>query len=116
VASNVKGYWNLIRSHSNRYYFIRKHYGDLAVQVFRLIMSIGAILRLLKYAALWFVSPDRRPEAGPKVEAYWKIVLLGVAAHPEDLPHDLRRESTDIDFEAAVTGMPVTAANHTIQD
>ncbi|MGH6847491.1 MAG: glycosyltransferase [Methylocella sp.] len=101
VASNVKSLRNLIRSHINRYYFIRKHYGNVAVHVFRLIMSIGAMLRLLKYAAEWLVSPERRPEAGPKVEAYGKIVLLGAAAHPEDLPDDLRRESTDFNFAPA---------------
>jgi GT2 family glycosyltransferase len=95
VATNVKSLKNLMRSHINRYYFIRKHYGNVAVHVFRLIMSAGAMLRLLKYAAVWLVSPDRRPEAGPKVEAYWKVLLLGAAAHPEDLPDDLRRENAD---------------------
>ncbi len=104
VASNVKSYSNLIRSHINRYYFVRKHYGKLAVQMFRLVMSVGATLRLLRYAVLWLSSPDRRLEAGPKIAAYWKIVLLGAAAHPEELPDDLRRESTDFDF--APTGYP----------
>lgn len=98
VASNVKSHRNLIRSHVNRYYFIRKHYGNVAVHLFRLVMSVGAMLRLLNYTAVWLVSPDRRPEAGPKVEAYWKIVLLGVAAHPEDQPDDLQRENADIDL------------------
>jgi GT2 family glycosyltransferase len=98
VASNVKSYGNLIRSHINRCYFIRKHYGNAALHVFRLIMSVGAMLRLLNYAAVWLVSPDRRPEAGPKVEAYWKIVLLGAVAFPEDLPDDLRRENENFDL------------------
>ena len=104
VASNVKSHKNLIRSHINRYYFIRKHYGNVAVHVFRLIMSVGAMLRLLNYAAVWLVSPDRRPEAGPKVEAYWKIMLLGAAAHPEDLPEELRRENAD--FGSFRPGLP----------
>jgi GT2 family glycosyltransferase len=95
VASNVKSHRSLIRSHINRYYFIRKHYGNAAVHVFRLIMSAGAMLRLLTYAAVWLVSPDRRPEAGPKVTGYWKTVLLGIAAHPEALPEDLRRETAN---------------------
>jgi len=98
VASNVKSYRNLIRSHVNRYYFIRKHYGRVALHAFRPIMSISAVLRLLKYSAVWIVNPDRRPEAGPKVEAYWKIALLGAAAHPEQLPDDLRREHADFDL------------------
>jgi N-acetylglucosaminyl-diphospho-decaprenol L-rhamnosyltransferase len=93
VASNLKSRGNLIRSHINRYYFIRKHYGDIAFHLFRLIMSVGAILRLLKYAAVWVLSPHRRSEAGPKVEAYGKMALLGAVAHPEDLPDDLRREN-----------------------
>ncbi len=91
MASRVKTYSNLVRSHINRYYFIRKHYGDAAMHAFRLIMSIGATLRLLTYAAVWLLRPDRRSEAAPKVQAYWKIVLLGAAARPEDLPNDLRR-------------------------
>jgi len=101
VASSVKSYSNLIRGHINRYYFMRKHYGNAAVHLFRLIMTLGATVRLLKYVAVWLVSPDRRPEAGPKVAAYGKIVLLGAASHPEDLPDDLRRESSDIDFVPA---------------
>jgi len=46
-------------------------------------------------------NPDRRPEAGPKIAAYGKIALLGVASRPEELPDDLRRESSDIDFVPA---------------
>jgi len=92
-TSDVKSYSNHIRAHTNRYYFIRKHYGTVAANGFRLIMSVGAMFRLLTYVALWLVSPERRPVAGPKVKAYWKIVLLGAAAHPEELPDDLRREN-----------------------
>jgi GT2 family glycosyltransferase len=109
----MKSFRNLLRSHINRYYFIRKHYGNGAIQVFRLIMSVGAMLRLLKYATVWLVSPDRRPEAGPKVAAYWQIVLLGAAARPEDLPDDLQRDITNFDFvpttysEAKPAGVPI---------
>jgi GT2 family glycosyltransferase len=92
-AIRVKTHRNLIRAHVNRYYFIRKHYGNRAVNVFRLIMSTGATLRLLKYGAVWLVSPNRRAEAWPKVTAYWNIVLLGAAPHPEGLPEELRREN-----------------------
>ena len=98
VGSSVKSYSNLLRGHINRYYFIRKHYGNVAVNVFRLFMTLGAMLRLLNYVAVWLVSPDRRPEAGPKVAAYWKIALLGAAPCPEDLPDDLRRQSVEIDL------------------
>jgi N-acetylglucosaminyl-diphospho-decaprenol L-rhamnosyltransferase len=94
-ANRVATYRNLIRGHSNRYYFVRKHYGNAAVHVFRLIMSVGALLRLLTYAAVWLVSPGRRPGAGPKVKAYWKTMLLGAAAHPEDPPEELRREKAN---------------------
>ena len=98
AVSNVKSFRNLIRSHINRYYFIRKHYGNGAVHMFRPIMSVGAMLRLLNYGAVWLFSPDRRPEAGPKVRAYWNIMLLGAAAHPEELPDDLRGESAASDL------------------
>jgi GT2 family glycosyltransferase len=97
VTSRVKSYRNLLRSHINRYYFFRKHYGRVAAAWFRLIMSTGATLRLLTYAVVWLVSADRRAEAGPKCAAYWKIMLLGFAVHPEDLPDDLRRENVDFD-------------------
>lgn len=98
LASKVKSHGNILRSNINRYYFIRKHYGDAAVNVFRLIMSVGAMLRLLQYAAVWLVSPNRRLEAGPKVSAYWKTVLLGAAAHPEDQPEELRREQANAEL------------------
>jgi hypothetical protein len=104
VVPKVRSDRSLIRSHINRYYFLRKHYGNAAVQAFRLIMSAGAVLRLLKYAGLWLVRPVRRPEAWPKVKAYWKIILLGAAAHPEELPDDLRRESAEFDvFRPAIS-------------
>jgi N-acetylglucosaminyl-diphospho-decaprenol L-rhamnosyltransferase len=90
VASRVKSYQNLLRSHINRYYFFRKHYGDVAGQLFRVIMTTGAILRLLNYTAAWLIKPSRRSEAAPKVAAYFKIMLMGAAAHVEDLPDNLR--------------------------
>jgi hypothetical protein len=92
-TSNIRSYWALIRHHINRYYFIRKHYGNGAVHLFRLIMSAGAILRLLKNVALWLASPDRRPEAGPKIGAYWRVVRLGAAVRPDALPDKLQREN-----------------------
>lgn len=104
VASRVKSYGNLMRSHINRYYFVRKHYGNLAVHAFRFIMTVGSMLRLLKYAALWLASPQRRPEAAAKVTAYWKIMLLGAAPHPEQLPDHLRAEH--VDFELVPAGPP----------
>lgn len=92
-TSNVKSYWAHIRNYINRYYFIRKHYGDLAVNVFRLIVCLGAMLRLLKYIAVWLFNTDRRPEARPKVAAYPKILMLGIAARPEEQPDYLYREN-----------------------
>jgi hypothetical protein len=100
VASTVKSYKNLMRGHINRYYFMRKHHGNAAVHVFRVIMSLGALLRLLKYLAVWLGRPDRRPEAGPKIRAYRDILMLGIAARPEALPDALQRESTQCDFAA----------------
>jgi GT2 family glycosyltransferase len=92
-STKVKSYSNLIRSHINRYYFMRKHYSDVAFHMFRLIMSVGGMFRLLNYVAVWLATPDRRPEAKPKIRAYWKIVLMGLAAHPEKLPDYLLREN-----------------------
>jgi GT2 family glycosyltransferase len=94
----VKSLPNLIRSHSNRYYFVRKHYGARALHAFRAIMSAGALLRLLHYAVLWAISPERRAEAGPKIRAFWTIFRLGFARCPEELPEDLRREINQVDL------------------
>ncbi len=96
-APGVKAYKNLTRSNINRYYFMRKNYGPAALLAFRPVMSFSALLRLLTYCAVWLLSPTRRAEAGPKIEAFWKIMLLGVAARPEALPEDLRRESDVFD-------------------
>ena len=96
VVRPVKSYETLVRYHVNRYYFCRKHYGSAAVQALRPIMSLGALLRLWKYCAMWLLSPDRRAEAGPKVEAFWKVVLLGAAMRPDDLPEELRRENEGV--------------------
>jgi GT2 family glycosyltransferase len=93
----VKSYNNLVRSHINRYYFVRKHYGSFALQGFRAVMSFGAMLRLLTYIGVWFVAPDRRPEAGLKIKAYWKIMLLGFSPRPDGLPEDLRRANDVFD-------------------
>jgi GT2 family glycosyltransferase len=93
VVQPVKSSEILIRYHVNRYYFCRKHYGDAAVRVIRPIMTFGAFLRLCKHGALWLLSPGRRLEAGPKVEAYWKVILLGAAARPDILPEGLRRQN-----------------------
>lgn len=91
-APGVKSRRNLLRSHLNRYYFIRKHYGKASFHAFRAIMSIGTALRAIRYAAIWLLSPIRRGEAGPKVGVYTDLVLRGFMAHPEDLPDELRRD------------------------
>jgi GT2 family glycosyltransferase len=93
----VKSYKNLVRNHINRYYFIRKHYGNASLQAFRPIVSVGAMLRLVNYIAVWLLSPDRRPEAAVKVKAYWKIMLIGASARPDSLPDELQRENDVFD-------------------
>lgn len=102
-ASDVKSYRNLIRTHINRYYFIRKHYGNAALFLFRAIMTSGVALRLLSYVVLWVLNPARRPEAGPKIEAYSKIILLGAKRNPENAPDDFRRENEASDVFRPVT-------------
>jgi GT2 family glycosyltransferase len=93
VVRPIKSYETLVRYHVNRYHFCRKHYGNSAVQALRPIMTFGAFLRLCKHGAAWLLSPGRRPEAGPKLRAYWKVMLLGVAARPDTLPQTLRRQN-----------------------
>ncbi len=95
ASVRVKNGRQLMRSHLDRYYFVRKHYGDAAVQLFRVIMTAGATLRLLKYRAVWLACASRRAEAAPKIKAYGKIALRGLAPRPEALPEDLRREGAE---------------------
>ena len=101
VATKVKSERNLLRSHINRYYFIRKHYGSASLHLFRPIMSVGAALRLLTYVSVGLAIPGRRPEAVPKIRAYWQIMLRGVARNPDRPPASLRSDHAD-----AVTFQP----------
>jgi GT2 family glycosyltransferase len=104
-ANRVASYKNIVRGNVNRYYFIRKHYGSAACHLFRVIMTAGAMLRITKYAAMWLVSPKRRPVAGPRVAAFSKTVLLSAAAHPEELPEEFRRENaTAALFQLNISG------------
>lgn len=89
VASSVKTHANLIRSHLNRYYFIRKHYGDAALFRFRAIMTLGSLARLTRYVIAYLFDPARRPEAGPKIAAYLSVAARGFARRPEALPPEL---------------------------
>lgn len=98
VATAVKSEANILRLHVNRYYFMRKRYGSLSMHLLRPIMSAGATLRLLKFASLWLLRPERRPEAAPKIAAYWKVVLLGVARRPDRLPDSLARAYANFAF------------------
>lgn len=97
LTPGSKSYKNIMRSHLNRYYFFRKNYGTIAQIAFRPIMSFGQLLRVPNYCRIWLLSPARREEAGPKIEAGWKILLAGLGPHPEKLPEDLRRESDVIE-------------------
>ena len=93
INTTVKSYDALVRSHINRYFFFRKHYGTLAQGLLRPIMTLGACLRLLKFVALYCLVPSRRPEAGPKIRGYATIALLGFARHPWKLTPELRRQN-----------------------
>lgn len=91
VATNLKSSANIVRSHVNRYYFIRKHFGALSMHLLRVMMSAAAALRLLKYGGLWLVSGERRAEAAPKVAGFWRVLRQGFARHPDRLPRELER-------------------------
>ncbi|MFT4583129.1 MAG: GT2 family glycosyltransferase [Gammaproteobacteria bacterium] len=95
VTSRLKSYENLMRAHLNRYYFIRKHYGNPSLHVFRMIMSAGVLLRLLNYVLKWVFTPGRRLESGRKIAAYLRIFLLGFAPRPEMLPPMLQQQNDD---------------------
>ena len=92
VQLGVKSYKNIVQMYVNRYYFFRKHYGDAAVLALRPLVTTGALLRVLNYLAVWFLSNKRRREAEVKISAYLRIMLLGLARRPDALPDALRRE------------------------
>lgn len=93
INTAVKSYDALMRSHINQYFFFRKHYGELSQLLLRPIMTVGACLRLLKFLAVYGVTPSRRPEAGPKIRAFARIALLGLARQPWRLPAKLQRQN-----------------------
>jgi GT2 family glycosyltransferase len=93
INTAVKSYDSLVRSHINRYFFFRKHYGALEQGLLRPIMTLGACLRLLKFLGLYCLAPSRRPEAGPKIRAFARIALLGFARQPWRLTPELRRQN-----------------------
>ena len=59
----------------------------------RPILSIGAVLRLLKFLPLLLFVPARRAEAVPKVRAYVRIALLGLMPRPWRLTTALARQN-----------------------
>ena len=93
INTTVKSYDALMRSHINRYFFFHKHYGGLSQLLLRPIMTVGATLRLLKFLAMYALAPSRRPEAGPKVRAFARIALLGLAWQPWRLTTKLQRQN-----------------------
>ena len=82
INATVKSFDALMRAHINHYYFFRKNYGLLAQILLRPVLSTGALLRLLKFLPLMLFAPARRAEAGPKLRAYVRIILLGLAPRP----------------------------------
>jgi len=102
LTSAVKSYSNLIRSHINRYYFVASTW-RFAVQVFRLVMSVGAGAPPAAIRRL--VARQSGPPAGSGAEG--RGLLEDRAARcrgsPEELPEGLRRESTDFEFVRSAT-------------
>ena len=82
INTAVKSFDALMRAHINHYYFFRKHYDVLTQILLRPVLSIGAVLRLLKFLPLLLFAPARRAEAAPKVRAYMRIMLLGLMRRP----------------------------------
>ena len=93
INTAVKSFDALMRAHINHYYFFRKHYGVLDQLLLRPVLSVGAVLRLIKFLALLLLVPKRRAEAAPKVRAYWRIALLGLMPRPWRLTPTLARQN-----------------------
>lgn len=93
INTAVKSCDALMRAHINHFYFFRKHYSALAQLLLRPVLSIGAVLRLLKFLPLLLFAPARRAEAGPKVRAYAHIAIRGLVRRPWRLTATLARQN-----------------------
>jgi GT2 family glycosyltransferase len=76
----------LIRTHVNRFYFFRKHYGAGPMHLLRPIMILGCALRVARYALLYAAAPERRRSAAAKVRAFSAVIALSLSRRPYELP------------------------------
>lgn len=90
INSSFKSYTNLMRSHINRYYFMRKHHGNRAHTLFRAVMFLAAMTRFARFCVIFLVDSNRRAEAQVKLRAYINIAGLSFKRQPEALPHYLQ--------------------------
>jgi len=93
INTAVKRYSQIMREHINRYYFFHKHYSALACFLLRPIMSLGAILRCIKYLGIYATRPARRTEAGPRIRAFISVAGLAFLPRPYVLPGYLRKQN-----------------------
>ena len=77
---------NFVRYHANRYYFFKQHYGRVAVLLLRPIMTVGLVLRLVYYSAVYVRHRERRAFTKVRLQAVWESIKLGVRRKPYNLP------------------------------
>jgi GT2 family glycosyltransferase len=83
-------YHQVVRYHVNRFYFFKKHYGSLEVNLLRLIFLIGSFFRVVKYLGVYALISRKREEAAQKLIGYSKVIGLCLSRQPYKLPEEIR--------------------------
>ena len=83
-------YPQVLRYHVNRFYFFKKHYGLLEVNLLRFIFLMGSVFRIAKYLGVYALSSRGREEAVQKLIGHSKVIGLCLSSRPYDLPEEIR--------------------------
>ena len=82
-------YPQLVRYHVNRFYFFKKHYGSLEVNLLRLIFFMGSLFRIVKYLGAYALVSRKREEAVQKLIGYFKVLGICLSPRPYKLPKEI---------------------------
>lgn len=82
----VKKHENLVRYHVNRFYFFRKHYGQMYFVLLRYLVFLAAASRLAYYGVLYAVAPQKRDVSRSRFVAFAAAMKLSVSRSPDYMP------------------------------
>ena len=86
--TGAKDYATLIRTYVNRFYFFYKHYGRIASIMLRLIMMLGAILRIIYFLSIYFLQRHYSLEARKRIKVAWQVIKLSLSRYPYNFPEE----------------------------